>query len=148
MKYGQKVIIKNIDYQKVRKAFESIRLVEFLTYLQPIKIIEWSGIEVGKIAYFKLWFFGWRNFKVAHTEYQADDNHLFFVDEGIDLPLGISSWKHNHRVIKDKNNTIIEDSLSFSHVNNYMGYILFPILIFPILIRKILYRIYFFNITS
>ena len=48
MKYGQKVIIRNIDYQKVRKAFESIRLVEFLTYLQPIKIIEWSGIEVGK----------------------------------------------------------------------------------------------------
>ena len=87
MKYGQKVIIRNIDYQKVRKAFQSIRLVEFLTYLQPIKIIEWSGIEVGKIAYFKLWLLGWRNFKVIHTEYQADDNYLFFVDYNIKYKL-------------------------------------------------------------
>ena len=143
MRYNQRVIIKNIDYQKVRKAFHSIRLVRFLTYLQPIKIMEWSGIENGKTAYFKLWFFGWKDFKVMHENYQDNNNFLFFVDKGIKLPLGISFWKHEHSVFKDKENTIIQDSLSFNHLNKYMGYLLFPILVFPIFIRRFLYKVYF-----
>ena len=143
MQYSQKVIIKNTDYEKVREAFHSIELVRFLTYLQPINIIEWSGIENGKTAYFKLWFFGWKDFKVVHENYQSDNNHLFFVDKGIKLPLGIAFWKHEHRVFKDKKNTIIEDSLSFNHRNKYIGYLLFPVLVFPIFVRRVLYKIYF-----
>ena len=146
MRYSQKVVIKNIDYEKVKESFHSIELVKFLTYLQPVKIIEWSGIEDGKVAYFKLWFLGWRDFKVIHEKYQANEKYLFFIDKGIKLPLGITSWKHSHNVVKDGNNTIIKDSLSFHHTSRYIGYLIFPVLIFPILFRKILYRIYFLYI--
>ena len=148
MRYNQRVIIKNTDYQKVREAFHSIRLVRFLTYLQPIKIIEWYGIESGKIAYFKLWFFGWKDFKVMHENYLDNNNYLFFIDRGIKLPLRIVFWKHEHCVFKDKENTIIEDVLSFNHANKYIGYLLFPILVFPIIIRKFLYKIYFLKNTE
>ena len=147
MNYNQTVTIKNINFKKVSTAFHSIKLVKFLINFQPVKIIEWSGIEDDKIAYFKLWLFGWKNFKVKHQEYKLNNNELSFIDKGIVLPLGIKSWKHKHIIIKDGKNTIIKDLVHFSHSNRYLGYLLFPILMFPIIIRIFLYKIYFkFNL--
>ena len=145
MQYSQKVIIKNTDYEKVREAFHSIELVRFLTYLQPINIIEWSGIENGKMAYFKLWFFGWKNFKVKHESYMKSNNELFFIDRGVELPLGVKYWKHKHIIKKNGEGVIIQDLVSFSHANIFMEYLLFPILMFPIIIRKLFYKIYFWK---
>lgn len=147
MNYNQTVTIKNINFKKVSTAFHCIKLVKFLINFQPVKIIEWSGIEDDKIAYFKLWLFGWKNFKVKHQEYKLNNNELSFIDKGIVLPLGIKSWKHKHIIIQDGNNTIIKDLVYFSHSNRYLGYLLFPILMFPIIIRIFLYKIYFkFNL--
>ena len=143
MNYNQTVKIKNINFQKVSTAFHSIKLVKFLTNLQPVKIIEWSGIENQKTAYFKLWLFGWKTFKVKHQEYKLNDNELSFIDKGIVLPLGIKSWEHTHIVEGVGENTIIRDLVYFSHTNILMEYLLFPILMFPIIIRKLFYKIYF-----
>ena len=137
MNYNQKVKIKNIAFEKVSSAFHSIKLVEFLTSFQPVQIIEWSGIENEKIAYFKLWFFGWKNFKVKHESYMKSNNELFFIDRGIELPLGIQHWKHKHIIKRNAEGVIIQDLVSFSHSNIFMEYLLFPILMFPIIIRKL-----------
>ena len=145
MKYKQNVKLKNISFEIVSLAFHSIRLVEFLTQSQPVKIIEWTGIQNGNKAHFKLWFFGWKNFKVMHDAYQKSDNSLYFIDRGIDLPLGIKSWEHQHIVKKEHEMVIIKDIINYSHSNRYIGFLLYPILIFPIIIRKILYKLYFFK---
>tara|TARA_B110000263_G_scaffold119534_1_gene104065 strand:+ start:1141 stop:1581 length:441 start_codon:yes stop_codon:yes gene_type:complete len=145
MQYNQKVRIKNTKFKNVSIAFHSIKLVKFLTNFQPVKIIEWSGIQNQKIAYFKLWLFGWKTFKVKHQEYKLNDNELSFIDKGVVLPLGIKSWEHKHIIKRDGNNTIIKDLVYFSHSNFYIGYLLFPILMFPIIIRILLYKIYFFK---
>ena len=143
MRYYQKVKIRNVDFKIVTKAFHSIELVKFLTNFQPVKIISWKGIGDGEIAHFKLWLFGWKNFKVKHEGYKVNKDKLFFIDKGIQLPLGIKHWEHTHIVEYDKKNTIINDIVYFSHSNIYIGYLLFPILMFPIIIRKLLYKIYF-----
>tara|TARA_B110000014_G_scaffold259073_1_gene246209 strand:+ start:1004 stop:1444 length:441 start_codon:yes stop_codon:yes gene_type:complete len=143
MQYNQKVRIQNTKFKNVSIAFHSIKLVKFLTNFQPVKIIEWSGIQNQKLAYFKLWLFGWKTFKVKHQEYKLNDNELSFIDKGVVLPLGIKSWKHKHIIKRDGNNTIIKDLVYFSHSNFYIGYLLFPILMFPIIIRILLYKIYF-----
>ena len=143
MEYKQKVKIKNIDFEIVSKAFHSIDLVVFLTSFQPVKIVNWSGIESGVIAYFKLWFFGWKDFKVKHEEYKLSNKKLFFIDTGLKLPFGISFWKHIHIVEHHGKNTIIKDIVSYSHPNNFIGFLLFPMLMFPIIIRRLLYRLYF-----
>ena len=145
MNYNQKVEIKNITFEKVSSAFHSIKIVKFLTGFQPVQIIEWSGIENGKIAYFKLWFFGWKNFKVKHESYMKSNNELFFIDRGIELPLGIKYWKHKHIIKRNGEGVIIQDLVSFSHANIFMEYLLFPILMFPIIIRKLFYKIYFWK---
>ena len=52
MKFYQEVKIKTSTFENIVKSFHDIRLVQFLTYLQPIKIIHWDGIENNKIAFF------------------------------------------------------------------------------------------------
>ena len=143
MKYTQNVKIKDVDFEIVKQAFHSIKLVEFLISFQPVKIISWSGIEDGEIADFRLWFFGWKKFQVKHEKYKVSKKRLFFIDRGFKIPLGIKSWKHTHIVDSDGKDTIIKDIVCFSHSSRYMGCLLFPILIFPIFIRRLLYKIYF-----
>ncbi|MBI45655.1 MAG: hypothetical protein CMG66_05790 [Candidatus Marinimicrobia bacterium] len=143
MNFYQEVKIKTSTFDNIVKNFHDIRLVQFLTYLQPIKIIHWGGIENNKIAFFKLWFLGWRNFKVTHTNYKKKSNQLSFIDKGIELPLGLKSWSHKHTIKKNQSDVLIIDSLNIKHSNKLFGYILYPILIFPIIIRIFLYKIYF-----
>ena len=145
MKYSQKVNIRRTDFKKVVEAFSDISFVKFLTYLQPIRIIDWSGIDNSQLAFFKLWFFGWKNFKVKHFDYKTSSNELSFIDKGVELPLGIKTWNHKHIVRRNKKVTTIIDILDIEHTNIAIGYILFPVLVFPILIRKFLYKMYFFN---
>ena len=148
MQYSQKVKIKNVDFRIVSQSFHSIDLVRFLTNFQPVKIIKWSGIKNGKIAHFKLWFWGWRNFKVKHEGYNLSKKQLIFIDKGFDLPLGIKSWEHKHIVEYDKDDTRIIDLVYFSHRNSYICYLLFPLLVFPIFIRKLLYKSFFKRIDA
>ena len=146
MKYNQTVKIKNVDFKIVNQAFHSINFVNFLTSFQPVKIINWSGVKDGDEAYFKLWFFGWKDFKVKHEKYNVSEMKLSFIDRGIKLPLGIDSWEHTHIVKMDKEHTIIKDKVCFTHSNNFLSYMLYPILIFPIFIRKFLYKVYFIKL--
>lgn len=148
MQYSQEVRVKKINMKKVVESFHDIKIVKFLTLFQPIKIIEWSGIENKKVAHFKLWFLGWQNFKVEHSDYKLDDDGLYFIDNGILLPLGLSFWRHEHIVRSDGEDVIIEDRLAIKHKSAILGVLLFPMLIFPIVIRKFLYNIFYRRLKS
>ena len=145
MTYNQKVLIKNQPTDKIIKAFHDIKFVKFLMLLQPIKIINWDGIENKKKAAFYLWFFGWKKFEVEHSNYTISKDQLSFIDQGLNLPLGIKSWQHEHIVKKHKTGTLIIDKLNFNHSQKLTGFLVYPFLIFPIFIRRVLYKIYFFN---
>jgi len=143
MRYNQIVSLKNINFNIVSKSFREIKFVNFLISFQPVKIINWEGVENNKKAHFKLWFLGWRNFKVKHSDFSLSDETLTFTDKGEVLPFGLTDWNHIHTVKKNNNNTIIYDSLSFNHPNKLIGFLLYPILVSPIFLRKILYPLYF-----
>ncbi len=85
MVYNQQVILKDVKVSDVIQSFHDRKFVDFLTALQPVKILNWDGIESGKVASFSFWFFGWRTMKVVHEEYEAKDTYLQFVDKGLNL---------------------------------------------------------------
>ena len=143
MEYSQTVKIKNTCFKNASNSFHNIEFVKFLTKSQPIKIIKWEGIKNKDIAFFKLWFLGWKNFIVIHENYNFTKEFLSFTDKGIQLPLGIKYWKHSHIIKKHHNDILIIDSLTIKHSNILIGYLLVPILLFPIFIRKFLYKFYF-----
>ena len=98
MRYNQIVSLKNINFKIVSKSFREIKFVNFLISFQPVKIISWEGVENNKKAHFKLWFFGWKNFKVKHSDFSLSDETLTFTDKGEVLPFGLTNWNHIHTV--------------------------------------------------
>ena len=143
MKYSQKVDIVNIDFDKVKSAFHQYSFIQFLTKLQPVKILSWEGIQTGKKAKFKFWFFYWHTLIVCHEEYLNTNLKLSFIDRGVMLPMGIKSWNHLHVVIKHDNSVVIEDYFEFTHKNKHLEILMYPIMIMPIFIRKISYKLFF-----
>ena len=143
MRYRQKVIIKNSNIQKVIRSFHEIKFIKFLVSFQPVKIIKWNGINNNLIAHLKFWLINWHSFIVIHKKYKKTDTMLSFIDEGLELPIGITYWKHEHIIKEIKNQITIEDRINFKHRYYLVGIILYPILVCPILIRKALYPLYF-----
>jgi len=145
MLYEQKVVLKNVKVSNVINSFHNKSFVKFLILAQPVKIISWDGIEDGKVAIFKFWFFGWRIMKVVHRGYTISDQHLCFEDNGLKIPFGLTTWNHLHIVETQKNNVLIIDRVTMTCDNRIRAYLIYPIMIFPILLRKILYRIWFYR---
>jgi ligand-binding SRPBCC domain-containing protein len=143
MIYYQKVKIKNINFHDVVSSFHDLSFVKFLITFQPVKIIDWNGINNDDRAHFMFWFLGWKDFKVVHENYQKPTNTSFsFIDKGEVLPLGLRYWKHKHSVLYENNEVYIIDDINFEH-KNIFGIFFYPILVAPIFLRKILYRLYF-----
>ena len=145
MVYDQQVILKNVEISNVIRSFHDGNFVHFLTALQPVKILNWDGIESGKEASFSFWFFGWRIMKVVHEGYEAQDTYLHFIDKGLKLPFGLNDWNHRHIVKVEGDNVIISDRVQMHSKSRAKLYFIYPIMIFPILIRKITYKIWFYN---
>ena len=142
MKYRQSVIIKNVTLQKANETFNDIKFLKYLIALQPVKIINWDGTYDGAEAHMKFWFFGWKDFKVTHSENKSEKNLFSFKDIGSVLPFGLSKWEHTHIVLKKENNIEIVDELDFKGPNSLIIFFVAPILIFPIFLRRVLYRTY------
>ena len=146
MFYRQKVKLKNIDFRKVTAAFHDFRFVKFLTYLQPVKIIKWTGIKDGDTAEFEVWFFGWKKLFVTHQNYKKTNCTLSFTDYAdSSFPFGVAVWSHTHEVRIEAETICIVDDVKFTHKNRYLGILVYPILVAPIFIRKISYRLFFYK---
>lgn len=142
MKYKQSVILKNVSIDSARIAFSEISFLKHLIAFQPVKIIDWEGIFDGATAHMSFWFFGWKDFKVKHSDNFKDNDSFSFKDQGLDLPFGLNKWVHEHIVVKRGKNIEIIDKIIFSGNNKFLALIVYPILIAPIFFRKVLYKTY------
>jgi len=146
MIYRQEVHLNGVSLRQAKKAFNNISFLRHLIMLQPVKVIKWDGTFNGATAHMRFWFFGWRDFKVKHSENLENDESFSFKDIGVVLPFGLSKWEHTHKVIYSNNSLKIIDDISFSRPGKLILILIFPILIFPIFIRRILYRTYSWDI--
>ncbi len=144
MFFKQKVILKNIDITDVIQSFHDRRFVDFLTALQPVQIKNWNGIENNKKAAFSFWFFGWKDIKVVHKNYEVSGTHLHFEDKGLELPFELLEWHHHHIVQSYKDGAMIIDKVQMNSNRSIGKFFIYGIMLFPILIRRITYRIWFY----
>jgi ligand-binding SRPBCC domain-containing protein len=77
------------------------------------------------------------------TSYQFDGESHVFVDEGIKVPFGIVTWRHEHRieVIGEKETRVI-DRIQFQTNYKLLDLLLFPLLWGMIAYRMPLYKKY------
>ena len=78
------------------------------------------------------------------TEDGSDDQQAFFVDEGVQLPFGLSYWRHQHivRKLSETESEIIDD-ISFKGSNALTTLVMYPGIYASFLPRKKIYQSYF-----
>ena len=141
MTYKQKVVINNISINDVIQSFHNYDFVKFLTLLQPVRINYWEGIKNDMKADFSFWFFGWKNIKVIHKNYNKTKEHLYFEDHGLKMPFHLSYWEHHHIIKQHKNGVIIIDKVKMKSTNS--NSLIYLIMLFPVIIRRVTYKIWF-----
>lgn len=74
------------------------------------------------------------------TEEQVSEAEIYFIDEGAEMPFGLTYWRHKHRLIKTNEGTRIRDEVQFETKNSFLAFFLFPVLWFQLLYRKPMYE--------
>tara|TARA_A100001037_G_C15117087_1_gene621938 strand:- start:1290 stop:1736 length:447 start_codon:yes stop_codon:yes gene_type:complete len=144
MVFQQKTVIKDKDVSNIIRSFENEKFLKYLIFGQPVKIVDWNGIDNGKKASFLFWFFGWRKISVIHRNYVKRKNYLYFTDVGKLLPFGLNNWEHHHIVKAHHHGSVIIDKIFIDTDNFIKKYFVTPLMLFPIILRKITYKLWFY----
>lgn len=74
-----------------------------------------------------------------------------FTDEGLILPFGLKSWKHQHIVEADPlsdNHSYVVDEIDFRSGNLLTDFLFYPVLFLQFFLRKPAYQRYFKEVLS
>ena len=102
-----------------------------------VKVLKFDGSEVGDEVHLEIDFLFFKQKWVSIIVESGDSDHeIYFVDEGEEMPFFMKYWRHKHRVLAKKKQSIIEDDITFN-TSSIIGDVLF----FPALLLQFLYRI-------
>lgn len=91
------------------------------------KKVLYEGTSIGNKVAMQFFLPFSSRMEVEITSKLNDGRKYWFVDEGILLPFGIKSWKHQHIVIDQGDCSIIHDCIDFSTSNRILDVMYFPI---------------------
>jgi len=134
----------------VRKPFKIVykgydhELLKFMLPSPFARITRYEGQNPGdiieicfKIPFMKNWTAIIKESWLSHREYG-------FIDRGLRVPLGISYWKHTHRVVaRDNNSVFIIDDIEYETSSKIWDKILYIPLFLMFYRRMFLYKKYF-----
>ena len=129
------------NYLDIYNSFDR-SLFEFLLP-SGAKVQQFDGSKKGDIVHLTFSFPFKAEWVSEIIENNISDSECYFIDKGTKLPFGIHFWIHKHRIIKDGNQSIIEDDIEFSTGNKFLDLIYYPGLLVSFLPRKRLYQKYF-----
>jgi ligand-binding SRPBCC domain-containing protein len=112
----------------------------------PVKLVRFDGCLQGNIVSMELNFILFKqNWTSLISEQKTDENEIYFIDEGTELPFFLKSWKHKHRIVKIENNSEIIDEIEYKTPTILTDYLFYPILYAQFAYRKPIYRKIFNN---
>ena len=136
------------NYREVMSRFDKNLFEALKPKHADMEIVEFTGSRKGDRVHLRF-HMPWKTEWVSLiTEHGNDENKAYFVDEGIQLPQGLSFWRHKHIVEKltDDSSFIIDD-ITFKGSNFIMSTLLYPGIYLAFLPRKKVYKEYFNSIT-
>ncbi len=74
------------------------------------------------------------------TESEALINEFYFIDEGIEIPLGMTYWRHKHRILKKSDSSFILDEVEFKTKYKLLEWLLYPLIFLQFLYRIPIYK--------
>ncbi|SIO04288.1 SRPBCC family protein [Algoriphagus halophilus] len=129
------------DYLSVKEGFQASLFKKLSPPFPPVKLIRFDGSEKGDIVSLELNFIFFRQKWVSKiTEDQTTEEEFYFVDEGIELPFFLKSWKHKHRIIGTSKGSIIQDEISYQAPFKLLTWLLYPAMILQFAYRIPIYK--------
>ncbi len=102
-----------MSFDKVFHAFDR-KLFDYVSPANQIEVKRFDGVEVGDITeiHIKKPIKGTWITKIVDR--QVSETSAHFIDEGTRLPFGMTSWRHEHIVVKTgENDSLIIDRAHF-----------------------------------
>jgi len=131
----------NQSYQQVWAGFDKTLFDQLSPPFPPVRVVRFDGCYRGDVVDLELNFLLFKQRWVSHiTDQQTNDTEIFFVDEGRRLPFFLSQWAHRHRILKDQDNAIIADEITFRTPFWLTDYLFYPLLWLQFAYRKPIYR--------
>ncbi len=132
------------DFETVFNKFD----VNLFKRLRPkfagFEVNRFDGCEKGDQVHVVLDTLGWKQeWKALITEKTVTNNEIYFIDEGLQLPKPLKTWRHRHVISKFIDSSIIIDNIAYSTSNVFLDILLFPLFYFQFFMRRSVYKSYF-----
>ncbi len=132
------------DYQQVWQGFTRELFLALAPPLTPINLLRFDGCNKGDEVHLEIDFgVSKQSWCSKITEQQTSADEIYFIDEGERLPFFLSKWKHKHRILKQKQGSLIIDEIDFESFGGWGSFSLYPTLYFQFLYRQPIYRRWF-----
>ncbi len=107
----------------------------------PATLLRFDGSLPGDEVHVELNFFFFKQTWVSLITGQHESpEEIYFVDEGIELPFFLRTWRHKHRIARRGTGSCIIEEIEFRTPFLLMDYLLYPVLYGQFAYRKPIYR--------
>jgi ligand-binding SRPBCC domain-containing protein len=134
----------NQDYRTVFPQFDLKLFMALKPPFLPVTLDRFDGSHKNNQVHMTInMIFKKEKWITVITDEGEKENELYFIDEGIVLPFFLNKWIHRHRILKNRNGSIIIDDVYFKTPNIIMDMFFFCIFFLQFLYRKPVYKNYF-----
>lgn len=134
----------NAEFQRVISRFNKDLFTHLLPSFPRIQLLQFDGTAVGNMLRLRIFLSSWSmDWDTQIIERQENASEVFFIDQGIRLPLFLVYWEHKHRIIKKEHCTVIIDEITYKSANSMVEYLVMPVLWASFIARKKGYRSFF-----
>ncbi len=131
-------------YKQVARGFDKKLFTSLNPPFPPVKLLRFDGSTRGDEVHLQLNFLLFTQvWKSLITENAENEEEIYFIDKGIQLPFFLSYWQHTHRIKRVGPHTHIIDDISFRTPFLLFDLLMYPVMYLQFLYRKPLYKKYF-----
>ncbi len=130
--------------QSLLKVWEGFNLELFSKLappFPPVEVKEFGGCLKGDKVHLELNFIFFKQDWISDiVDQKRTETEIYFIDEGTKLPFFLSYWRHQHRLVKNDEGTMIIDDITFKTPTILTDYLFYPLMYLQFLYRKPIYK--------
>jgi ligand-binding SRPBCC domain-containing protein len=132
------------DYNTVFSRFDLALFRKLKPPLVGMRVERFDGCLKGDEVHVEINTLGWKQkWKALITDNNEDEHEIYFVDEGLQLPKPLKKWRHEHKIAKFIDNSIIIDNIAYNTGFTLLDLMLYPMIYLQFFSRKRVYKSYF-----
>lgn len=125
---------------EVKSGFDESLFRKLSPPFPKLRVIRFDGSEPGDRVEVELNFILFKQLWVSEiTETQSSESSYYFVDQGLQLPFFLKSWRHKHHIASGSKTQIIDD-VEYTCANKFLELICYPLLLSQFIYRKPIYK--------